>query len=157
MEEESTGQSKLFVILAVSLIGLLVLGLLGIGGVIVIKKDAEQQTIASRPTPTALIRLPTPQPTPSPTPALTKTPLPTPTSTVVAQAHTQAEAAAANRGGSSPGGASQPTAKISLPTSAPAAPPAAKAVPSTGLDGFQTILMVASLIAVLAVARRLRS
>ena len=42
MEEETRGPNRLFVILAVSLIGLLVLGLLGVGGVFVIRQNLHQ-------------------------------------------------------------------------------------------------------------------
>ena len=52
MEDEHTGQSRLFVILAIALIGLLVLGLLGIGGVFVIRQNLQEQaalTQTSRP------------------------------------------------------------------------------------------------------------
>ncbi len=163
MEEENLGHSRLFVFLAVALIGLLVLGLLGIGGVIVIRKDVEQQSMASRPTPTALIRLPTPKSTSTPTIVPTKTPLSTPTSTAVMQAHAQGEVAAANRGGSSPGGEatssaqnSSPTPKVVLPTVIGGGSAGKATVPQTGVDGFETMLIVASLVAVLAVARRLR-
>ena len=82
MEEESTRQSRLFVILAIALIGLLVLGLLGIGGVFVIRQNLEEQAALSRPTPTLMIMLPEPSPTFTPVKAAaTSTPAPTPTNT----------------------------------------------------------------------------
>ncbi len=76
MEEES-GQNRLFVILAVSLIGLLVLGLLGVGGVFIIRQNLEEQAIASQPTPTLMAILPNPTATLLPT---TPTPTNTPSS-----------------------------------------------------------------------------
>ena len=63
MEEETTGQNRLFVILAISLIGLLVLGLVGIGGVFIIRQNLDKQAVASRPTPTLVTILPNATPT----------------------------------------------------------------------------------------------
>ena len=60
MAEENTGQSRLFVILAIALIGLLVLGLLGIGGVFVIRQNLQEQAALTNPTPTLLLQLPNP-------------------------------------------------------------------------------------------------
>jgi hypothetical protein len=95
MEEETTGQSKLFIILAVALIGLLVLGLVGIGGVFIIRQNLQEQAALARPTPTLLIRLPNPTATFTPVkPAATNTPAPTPTNTPVLVPGSEGEAAA---------------------------------------------------------------
>jgi cytoskeletal protein RodZ len=183
MQAENSGQSKLFVVLVVSLVGLLVLGLLGIGGVFVLRKNIEgQQTVASRPTPTLVIKLP---PAPSPTsaiPTVVNTPAPTPTSTPVIQVGNKAAEAAAMTNGQemtttvkAEGDANAPTPKAS-PTATviagkasannpvgggagPAENSAASAttVPKTGLDATQTILLAVGLVTVLLVARRLRT
>ena len=83
-EEEGRGTNRLFMILAISLVGLLVLGLLGVGGVFVIRQNLQQQTVASRPTPTLIIRLPNPTATSARVNIPpTNTPAPTPTNTPV--------------------------------------------------------------------------
>jgi hypothetical protein len=157
MEEEGRGPSRLFVILAVSLIGLLVLGLLGVGGVFVIRQNMQEQTVASRPTPTLIVRLP--QPTTTSTRVVippTKTPGPTPTSTPVVNPNVKGEEAAVGNGqgqdSNTPG--PQPT-----PTRTPV-PKAEEAgvtvVPETGVGGLEIVLIAVGLIAVFFIARRLR-
>ena len=64
MRKEDIGQSRLFVILAIALVGLLILGLLGIGGVFVIRQNLQGQAALTEPTPTLIIRLPNPTATP---------------------------------------------------------------------------------------------
>ena len=159
MEEETTGgQNRLFVILAVSLIGLLVLGLVGIGGVFIIRQNLEQQAVASKPTPTLMAVLPiaTPTFTPAP-PKATNTPLPTPTNTPVLPAkNVSGEEAAANKGATL-----APTTVQLLPIRTPAAGSAqantSNVVPETGFGGLEAVLVAIGLTAVLVVARRLRT
>ncbi|MDM8520955.1 hypothetical protein QUF64_12980 [Anaerolineales bacterium HSG6] len=100
MEAENSGQSKLFVVLVVSLVGLLVLGLVGIGGVFVLRKNMAQQILSAQPTSTLVVKLP---PAITPTPRVeqppTNTPEPTPTNTPVIQSgNNVAPAAAGNLG-----------------------------------------------------------
>ena len=152
MEEEGREQNRLFVILAVSLIGLLVLGLLGVGGVFVIRQNLQQQEVASRPTPTLIIRLPAPTNMPVPQSMQpTNTPEATPTSTPVVVPGSGEEASV----GGSPGKQNTP-----WPTRTPVAPGAETAatqtVPETGLGAFELVLIAAGLIAVFFVARRMR-
>ncbi len=161
MEEESTHQSRLFVILAIALIGLLVLGLLGIGGVFVIRQNLQEQAALVQPTPTLMIRLPNPTATFTPVkPAATNTPAPTPTNTPVvgpggAAAPGEAAAVGSNSGGGVPG--------LPLPNKPPAggASTAGDAerpqnVPETGLGGLEIVLIALGLVIVLFVARRWR-
>ncbi|RME79844.1 MAG: hypothetical protein D6784_00065 [Chloroflexi bacterium] len=155
MEEETTGgQNRLFVILAVSLIGLLVLGLVGIGGVFVIRQNLEQQAAAARATPTVMIVLPRATPTAAGAAALTTpTAMPTPTNTPVIAKGSGGETAAAGSQQKTP--TPKPTR---TPTPVPAAEPAGAAtVPETGLGGLEAVLIALGLTAVLFVARRLRT
>ncbi|MCB0193747.1 MAG: hypothetical protein KDJ65_17495 [Anaerolineae bacterium] len=170
MEEETTGQSKLFVILAVALIGLLVLGLLGIGGVFVIRQNLREQAALAQPTATLVINLP--KPTPIATAAAvnpTNTPvMPTPTNTPVVAAGSAAadEAAAVTTGGDEEVEESETEgAAISLPrpstsnssTSGAASEAATPSeVPNTGLGAVEAVLVGLSFITVLIVARRMR-
>ena len=157
MEEEGRGPNRLFVILAVSLIGLLVLGLLGVGGVFVIRQNMQEQTVASRPTPTLIIRLP--QPTATSTRVVippTNTPGPTPTSTPVVDPNAKGEEAAVSNGqgqdSNTPG--SQPTlTRTPVPKAEEAG---VTVVPETGVGGLEIVLIAAGLIAVFFIARRLR-
>ena len=162
MEEETTGgQNRLFVILAISLIGLLVLGLVGIGGVFIIRQNLEQQTVASHPTPTLMAILPnaTATFTPAP-PKATNTPLPTPTNTPVLVGQSDGGQGAASAQGSAQ---SSPTPKA-WPTRTPV-PGAAQAgasntsnvVPETGIGGLEAVLIAIGLTGVLFAARRLRT
>jgi hypothetical protein len=154
-DEEEVGQNRLFVTLAIALIGLLVLGLLGVGAVFIIRQNMDQQTIAAQPSPTLLIRLPNPTATFTPIPKIpTNTPMPTPTNTpVVAPGSTTGqEAAVGNKQQDNPTPKPSPTR-----TPAPAAAPAGTAVvPETGFGGLEAALIAVGLAAVLFVARRLR-
>ncbi len=163
MEEESTRQSRLFVILAVALIGLLVLGLLGIGGVFVIRQNLQQQAAMVRPTPTLLIRLPDPSPTFTPVkPVATNTPAPTPTNTPVLNGGSSANGEGAAIGSSSTN--EQNGINLPLPSKTPVAGASTagatekpEAVPETGLGGLEIILIAAGLAIVLFMARRMRT
>ena len=157
-EEETTGQNRLFVILAISLVGLLVLGLVGIGGVFIVRQNLEQQAAASRPTPTLVAILPNPTATFSPSPvAPTNTPMPTPTNTpVLSPQVATGEEAASSQGGTQ----SSPTPKPSptrTPVAGAAEAGATNVVPETGVGGLEAILIAVGLTGVLFVARRLRT
>ena len=157
MEEEGRGPNRLFVVLAISLIGLLVLGLLGVGGVFVIRQNIQQQTSASRPTPTLIIRLPNPTATATRVVIRpTDTPAPTPTNTPVVDPHASGEEVAV---GNDRGQAQNSPTPKSSPTRTPV-PSGEEAgvavVPETGLGGLEIVLVAAGLIAVFFVARRLR-
>jgi hypothetical protein len=165
MEEESTGQSKLFVILAVALLGLLILGLMGIGGVFVIRQNLREQAALSRPTPTLLIRLPNPTATFTPVkPAATNTPvLPTPTNTPVVAPGNDGEVAAvggnpeANADAEQEGEATGPILKPQpRPTKASEGGATPAEVPNTGLGALEAVLIAMGLVFVLFMARRMR-
>lgn len=166
MEDESTGQSKLFVILAVALIGLLILGLMGIGGVFVIRQNLREQAALSRPTPTLLIRLPNPIATFTPAkPVATNTPVvPTPTNTPVVAPGSDGEVAAAVGGNPEAGAetpqedeASGPILKVQpRPTKAPQGGSTPVEVPNTGLGALEALLIATGLVFVVFMARRMR-
>jgi hypothetical protein len=170
-EEEGSPQNRLFVILAIALIGLLVLGLLGIGGVFVVRQNMREQAAAARPTPTLLVRLPNPTATFTPTPLPTNTLVPTPTNTpVVAPGGVRGQEAASKQGDNTSESpdekAEQPAqqgeaTKITLftpKTPAPnTAPGGSGMVPETGVGGMGAALIGAGLAAVFFVARRLRT
>jgi hypothetical protein len=155
-EEEEEGQNRLFVTLAIALIGLLVLGLLGVGAVFIIRQNIDQQAVAVQPSPTLLIRLPNPTATFTPAPKIpTNTPMPTPTNTpVLAPGGANGQEAASG----SKAQESSPTPKPS-PTRTPApgaAPAGTTVVPETGFGGLEAALIAVGLAAVLFIARRLR-
>lgn len=176
-EEESGG--RLFVILAIGLIGLLVLGLLGIGGVFVIRQNLEEQSIASRPTPNIPVRLPDPTQTFTPSPIPTETPAPTPTNTPVvgaegaaasadeaaadrresvselAQAERRAEQETEAQGGEAATNSTPTRTPVPSAETAGAAETPAE-VPNTGLGAMESVLIAAGLIAVFFIARRMR-
>ena len=84
------GSNKLFVMIAIFLVGILVLGLLAIGGVVIFGSFNRAQQ-AARPTATATLAIvrantPTPSRTPTATPIPTNTSLPTMTNTPVVMA-----------------------------------------------------------------------
>ena len=159
MEEETTGgQNRLFVILSVSLIGLLVLGLVGIGGVFIIRQNLEQQAVVSQPTPTLMAILPiaTPTFTPAP-PKVTNTPLPTPTNTPVVPAKSSSgEEAAASKGAAQGSPTPQPS-PTRTPVGGASGAGANNVVPETGIGGLEAVLIAIGLTGVLFVARRLRT
>jgi hypothetical protein len=161
MEEESTRQSRLFVMLAIALVGLLVLGLLGIGGVFVIRQNVQEQAARAMPTPTLMIRLPNPSPTFTPVSAQpTSTVVPTPVNTPVVGANANpAEGEKASVGGA----ASQGAKGLPLPTKTPVggAETAGDAqrpdsVPNTGFGPLEMVLLAVGLMLVVFVARRIR-
>ncbi len=157
MEEEQVGQSRLFVILDIALIGLLVLGLLGIGGVFIIRQNLQEQA-ALAATPTLVIRLPNPSATFTPIkPVATNTPQPTPTNTPVLVPGANGEEAAVGSANpdSSAANQSKPTpTRTPVPGAAVAGLP--EQVPETGLGALEAVLIAVGLGAVLFVARRMR-
>ncbi|RMF03730.1 MAG: hypothetical protein D6768_05190 [Chloroflexi bacterium] len=162
MEEESTHQSRLFVILAIALIGLLVLGLLGIGGVFVIRQNIQEQAALTLPTPTLMIRLPNPTATVvAVKPPATNTPAPTPTNTPVVGGNHPAEGEVAAVGSVGTGKNQEGPKGLPLPNqpgkngnTATAETPSE--VPDTGLGGIEAVLIAIGLAVVLFVARRMR-
>lgn len=162
MRKENIGQSRLFVILAIALVGLLILGLLGIGGVFVIRQNLQGQASLSEATPTLIIRLPNPTATPVPVSAQpTNTPsVPTPTNTpVVAPGEGGSEAAVGNIGtgdGGQPtkGGLPVPTQRASAEGGGEAGLP--EQVPETGLGAMEAVAIAIAFGTVLFVARRMR-
>ena len=152
MEEEGSGANRLFVILAVSLIGLLVLGLLGVGGVFVIRQNMAKQESVGRPTPTLIIRLPNPTASPTPVTIATNTPAPTPTNTPVVDPNAKGEEAAVSSGQANPTANPSPT-RTPVPQAEEAG---VTVVPETGLGGLEIVLISVGLIGVFFVARRLR-
>ena len=84
--ESSQSGNRLFIIIAVALIGLICIGLMGLGAALfVIQSNRAQEEAALQPTATATAFPPTLTPTPTPTFTPTDTPEPTPTSTPVLQ------------------------------------------------------------------------
>jgi len=163
VEEESTHQSRLFVILAIALIGLLVLGLLGIGGVFVIRQNLQEQAALAQPTPTLMIKLPNPTATFTPVkPAATNTPMPTATNTPVVEAANKVAAAGEKAAVSNPVGTQPTKPGLPIPSKNPATSPEKvakeqpKAVPNTGWGGLEIALIAIGLVIVLFVARRWR-
>ncbi len=155
-EEEEGGQNRLFVTLAIALIGLLVLGLLGVGAVFIIRQNIDQQDVATQPSPTLLIRLPNPTATFTPVPRIpTNTPMPTPTNTpVLAPGSSNGqEAAASNKQDQTPTPNPFPTRK---PVASAAPAGTQQVVPETGFGGLEIALIAVGLAAVLFISRRLR-
>ncbi len=152
--EPKDGGNRLFVILAVGLAGLIVLGLLAIGGVLVLRNIRSQQELAQitpQPTPTLAIVEQIPTNTPAPTATATQppaTPLPTATNTpVVAPTNTP----------SSEDMAATATAAAPTNTPVPVGTPAGNnEVPDTGFGGFELALIAFGLVGVLFVSRRMR-
>lgn len=179
MHEEETTHSRLFVILAISLIGLLVLGLLGIGGVFIIRQNLQQQAEITRPTPTLIAVVPRLTATATPSePESTNTPAATPTNTPVvaggngtgssrATPAAQVEGApedAAVEGAPAEEAAPEPTnTPFSIASlaggdrggsgsSAPAA-----TVPDTGVGAMEAVFIGLALVSVFVLARRWRA
>jgi hypothetical protein len=84
-QEEQSNNNRLFIIIAVALVGLICIGLMGLGGVLLITRNTraeeEQARAATLQPPTPIPPTNTPTSTITPTP--TNTPEPTPTSTQV--------------------------------------------------------------------------
>lgn len=152
--EPQEGGNRLFVILAVGLAGLIVLGLLSIGGVLVLRNIRGQQEIAqvtpqATPTLMAVKAVPTNTPAPTSTPTTApNTPVPTATNTpVVLPTETPSEAQMAA------------TATAAAPTDTPVpvgTPAGNNQLPDTGFGGLEMALIAFGLVGVLFVSRRMR-
>jgi hypothetical protein len=143
-----TGNNRLFVLIALFLVGMLVLGLLAIGGVVIFGSINRAQQ-AARPTATSTlpaVALVTPTWTPSATPSPTNTSLPTATPTKVVV------------GTPTPSGEATPT-PVPPPTHTPVpgATPVGEETPPTGIGGFGAVLAAIGLAGVLFIARRMRT
>ena len=113
--ESASGQSnRLFILLAIGLLGLVCVGLLGLGAVIYMLQ-ARQAEQAAIPTATIFIPPPTPTYTSTPTTPPTLTPLPTPTATLVVNNQGQQAAAQATPIPSTEEPGASPTATSMLP------------------------------------------
>ncbi len=89
--ESGQSSNRLFIIIAIALIGLICIGLMGLGGVFfVIQSNRAQEAAALQPVETSTPFPPTFTPTPSPTFTPTDTPEPTSTSTPVVRTATPA-------------------------------------------------------------------
>lgn len=150
--------NKLFVMIAIFLVGMLVLGLFAIGGVVIFGTINRQ---SARPTPTATLAVaklpptPTITSTPTATPLPTHTPLPTPTNTPVVQA-----TATPSLIESAPEVSGQAEASAPVPTWTPAleaSVAAEESTPDTGIGGLEMVLIAVGLVGVLFIARRLRT
>lgn len=164
---EGGGSNSLFIIVAVGLAGLIVLGLIAIGGVLYIRsQNAALQIAQITPEATPTIDLaniddtPTPATTATPTSTQTSSPLvpadtptPTATSTPVVQP-TNTRVVADGETGSD----ATPTAtRTPIPVGTPAGnQPTPAEVPNTGAGGLELGLIGAGLLAVLFISRRLR-
>ena len=159
-EPEGGDGNRLFVILAIGLAGLIVLGLFAVGGLLVINRLGAQQQIAQI-TPTvvkALIEVvPTATFTPTPPPPTpTDTPTIAPTNTLVLQGETPTPGNGDGQTGDTAPGGTEATPR---PTHTPiprATPASGGEVPNTGFGGFEAGLIALGLIAILFVSRRLR-
>jgi hypothetical protein len=145
-----TGNNRLFVLIALFLVGLLVLGLLAIGGVVIVGNLNRAQR-AARPTPTSTLAIAqvTPTFTSTATPTATNTSQPTVTPTKVVQdtpTLTGDETA-------TPTPTQMPT-----PSPAPGATPAGEeTTPDTGIGGLGALLAAVGLTGILFITRRLRA
>jgi hypothetical protein len=167
VEEEDTAESvsRLFVIIAVALAGLIFLGLVAVGGLLLIRRTQNQQQLAQlTPAPVTVIEevIPTATFTPTPIPVTpTESPTITPTNTPVVRTPS-GEAAGSTEDGDggqdgAAGGAGQGATATPTRTPAPAATtPANGQVPNTGFGGFEAGLVAIALVAVLFITRRLR-
>ncbi|MEM7028370.1 MAG: hypothetical protein AAF629_02170 [Chloroflexota bacterium] len=172
------GGSRLFLILAIGLAGLIILGLFAVGGLLFIRRARTAQ-VAITATPTLIPFDPGEnEPTPTTTPTVappTATPLViAPTNTKVVQGDPASggngngvPAGSDNGGGSNgsngnnnggnAGGDSPPAAATRAPTAVSTAAPApATEVPNTGFGGLELGLIALGLVGVLLITRRMR-
>ncbi len=157
MENEGGG-NRLFIILAVGLAGLIVLGLLAIGGVLVMrniqgKQRVAQEVVPSAATPTLAIvaELPTKMPTNTPIPTVAPVePTVTPTNTpVVLPTDTPSEEAVAAAAETTEAEATNTPVPVGTPVSS-------DEVPNTGFGGLEMALIALALVGVLFVSRKAR-
>lgn len=155
--------NRLFLIIAIGLIGLIVLGLFAVGGLLFIRNLQQSQAIADLPTPTQQVVveevIPTATFTPiPPSPAATSTPTIAPTNTRVIQDGGNGEGNGDGQAGEGNGGAQATPTPGPTNTPVPVATPAGGTgeVPPTGFGGFEVFLIAIGLVAVVVVTRRLR-
>jgi hypothetical protein len=84
-DSDNGQQNRLFLIVALALIGLICIGLMGLGAVIFLSRSNQAQESVAQPLPTFTPLPPTVTPTDTPSATATNTPLPTPTGTPVVQ------------------------------------------------------------------------
>ena len=167
--DDEEGGSRLFIILAVGLAGLIVLGLVAIGGVLMLRKIQNKQLTAqvtpvATPTLAVAAQLPTATsapPTATPTEVSKESLLPTATSTPVLAAGSGDASSGGSQSGEEGAAAGTPAAVDGATSTAAAVVPVgtpvgSTEVPNTGFGGFELALIAIGLIAVLFVARRLR-
>lgn len=156
--ENESGGNRLFIILAVGLAGLIVLGLLAIGGVLVLRNIQGEQRVAQEVVPVAatptlaiVAELPTKMPTNTPIPTVAPVePTITPTNTpVVMPTNTPSEDEVAAAAETAEAEATDTPVPVGTPVSS-------DEVPNTGFGGFELALMALGLVAVLFVSRRAR-
>lgn len=139
------GQNRLFIIIAIGLAGLLVLGLMGIGGYVIFsryRRGAEQVAVAqTAAAATAEAQATAEAPTEPPVP--TFTPMPTPT---VAATNTPVV----------PPGTPEETRPAPTPVRTATPRPAEGETPSAGFGGIGAILAGLALAVVLVVVRKVR-
>ena len=147
------GQSRLFIIIAIGLVGLLVLGLMGIGGYVVFRRFSESRAeiAAAETVAAATAEAQATAEAPTETPVPTFTPAPTNTPTVSA---TNTPVVPLSEG--TPEGT--PELTPGAPTAAPTATPALAEgeTPSAGFGGIGVILAGLALAVVAVVARKVR-
>lgn len=147
--EEERSTNRVFIIIAIGLIGLILLGALGIGGYMILIRPKQQDSIAAQNTQvvaeatavaqqTALAPTDTPVPTDTPLPTNTLVPTPTPKAT-----NTRVLVATATP---EPGAAPTPTRT----------PVGGGQTPQTGIGGLGAVLAAAALALVVFLARKLR-
>ena len=143
------GQSRLFIIIAIGLVGLLVLGLMGIGGYVIFsraRRGAEQVAVAqTAAAATAEAQATAEAPIETPVPTFTSIPTDTPT---VAATNTPVVPALTGTPGVTP------PAPTPVRTATPK--PAVGETPSAGFGGIGAILAGLALAVVLVVARKVR-
>ena len=160
--EGGGGGNRLFIILAIGLTGLIVLGLIAIAGVVMLRRANDAQIQAQLPataTPTISVVQPsaTPPPTDTPTPFIpTETPPPTPTTTpVVRPTETPNEEQAQATAVQAAIDATPTPLPVAVSDRAGGNPPNPE-VPNTGMGGTEIALIAAGLLSVLFITRRLR-
>jgi cytoskeletal protein RodZ len=147
--EVERGPNRLFLIIAIALIGFLFIGLLGVGGWFLLIKPGQERAINQQATQVAAestavaqqtIMAPTDTPVPTNTPLPTNTPAPTPTPPVT---NTPVV-----RPTDTPDADATPT-----PTRTPIG---GGQTPQTGIGGLGAVLAGAALLVVIFVARKMR-
>jgi hypothetical protein len=143
-----TSDNRLFVLIALFLVGLLVMGLLAIGGVVLFGRINQPTRVARPATSTAVL-----PPTVRPTATSTITPVPPPTNTTI-PTFTPTKVV---QGTPTPGVTATPTVRPTSTRAAPGATPAGTTTPPTGIGGLGAVLAAIGLAGVVFVARRLRT